>query len=205
MFFMSFNSIICGREKGMKMRFATALAITIVYCGSLSATLTAPTTAKKLQGRSIDMFNAKALTIEGRENLKYLIDIATQVQLTLDNGLLNKKTYSPTEVKARTTKVVTPLKGYFQALFPGRKISQDILKLSILAHDPSGRELPLNYLLQFFQKNDLVSMNNFFQKTITDHTKLMRICREFVTLANDIKASLSPAAKQFYRLKYGTL
>jgi hypothetical protein len=189
----------------MKKIITGVVAIVSLCSGSLLASLTAPTSAKKLTGKCIDMFNAKAQTIAGRENLKHLIDVEKQVQRVLNEEASNKKIFSKAEIKTRTETVVTPLRGYFQALFPGRNVSKDILKLSIMAHDPSGRELNRNFLLQFFNKNDLASMNKFFQETIIDHAHLMRVCREFATLAGDIKKSLSPAAKSFYRLKYGAL
>jgi hypothetical protein len=190
---------MCGRKKGMKIRIVGFLAVTALCCGSLSASLTALSSAKKLTGKSIVLFNIKAQTPDGRENLRNLIEVENQVRSILKEESINKKKFSKSEVKRRTKTVIEPLQSYFEALWPGRDISKNILQLSLKAHD-SGADS--SYILQFLNQKNLASMITFFQKTIDDHAKLIRVCREFQMLANDIKKSLSPAVKKYYNLKY---
>jgi hypothetical protein len=162
-----------------------------MWCGS---TFGEP---KKLKGGHIDKLNSKAQREEGRTNLRNLFNVEQKVRSVLKEA--STRTYTPAEVKTIIQKIVGPLTSYFHALYPGRSVSKEIVKSSILAHDPSAN-LSNNIFIQFFSQNKEKNMNKFFQEKITDHDTLVRTCHDFITIVDDVKQSLAPQTKKMLSL-----
>lgn len=181
----------------MKTNMVCTLLVAAILCGSISAKQNRP---QRLITPSMNKLNTKAQRDEGRRNLHNFFKAEKQVRAILKEAA--NRTFSPKEVKVRVNAIVMPLKSYFQALYPGRNVSQEIVAASILARDPSGKSLGSNIFLEFFKQNDIASMNKFFQSKVTDHQTLIQACNDFLAIADDLKASLSEKAKAFYRSKH---
>jgi len=158
--------------------------------------------AQTIAGTSIEMFNTKVVNDpEGLKNLRELVKLEARLHKTLQQVTQGKTRLSAVQVKRETQAIVGPLQDYFKRLWPGRMVTIDMLKKSMIAHDPSGTMLANSILLQFLNQPDQASMMSFFQKTISDHDKFVQVCKEFVTIANDVKKSISPKTKTHYHKK----
>jgi hypothetical protein len=191
----------------MRLCMARLLAVVALYSSGFCAVaydplVTAPgADAKKLMGPSIDQFNT--LMAVQPADLRALVSLGRQMRnlWAQEAGLKQQGKRRPgVQVRDYTTAVVKSLERYFKNIWPGRELTKQILIASINAHNPA--EMSTNYILQFLNQPDEKSMIEFFKKTITEHDHLIQISKQVSVFAEDIKASLSDAAKAAYRAQY---